>query len=257
MSILDQYKSSKIRHPSWRMYKAIADIRESKAASLDTVSEITLPAFGLSEKIDVYIPYPVNDELTDEIIIALTHEDYKDNEFKIASCLSIFCDVKARQLIEGMLMCGDIPQDIAQELKYDLSIVQTYAQVFFDISVWRSDADRLAYITRGTTGDDARIKRLIFERGFEYVRVKEFNMPSRIRLDSALQTIFGDAYQVILEKIKSGDNEDHKIAQGWAKYTLDIYRELKSSAKGTGGIRELTIALQTSKAPQRSIDDLE
>lgn len=256
-NILERYKSARfIRHPSWRVYKALADIR-STASSPEEISDLTLAEFGLSDNIEVYYPYLINDELTEEIIAALTDENYEDTDFKVGACLSLFCDITSRQLLEGMLLGGDLPEDIADELGYSISLVQTYAQVFFDTSVWRSDADKLAYITRGTIGKDAEIKRLIWENGLEYVRAHVFHMPAKLRMETALKTIFGDAYTVIMDKIRSGDNEDQKIAQAWARQSLDIFKELKNAAKGTGGIRELTIALDTSRAPRISIEDLE
>ena len=258
---LDRYKSTHlVRHPSWRIYKAIRDIHAA-AESPDIKEQINPGVFGLkeeSEDYQVYIPYEANDELTDEIIFALTDEHYEDGQyFCIASCMNLFCDVNSRQLVEGMLLSGSLPVDIAADLGYKPAVIETYANAFYDVSVWRTLADRLAYLTRGTVGEDAKIKNMVVEHGIEYVQVKVFQMPSKLKMEKALASLFGRAYEQTMKHINSCDLDEQKNAQEWVKQSLAIFKELKNASRSEGGIRELTIALETHKAPSKGINDLD
>lgn len=255
--LLDRYRTTaKLRHPSWRIYKAIEDIHKA-AESPDDVTDLTPETFGLRSDIEIYYPYLSNDELTDEIIFALTEDDYKDNKyFCIGDCMNLFCDTKARQLVEGMILSGILPVDIASDLGYKPALIETYAQVFFDTSVWRTAADRIAYLARGVVGEDSRIKNLVMDKGIEYVMVNEFKLPGKVKMEKALATLFGKAYKQTMQFIESDDNLDQKTAQEWVKRSLEIFRELKSASRSEGGIRELTIALETHSAPTKSIEDL-
>lgn len=254
---LDRYRSAKIRHPSWRIYKAIDDIWKS-STDPEVTTKINPKEFGLHPDIQVYYPYTVNDELTDELIAAIVDEDYTDGKyFCIADCMNLFLDVRTRQLLEGMLLQGYVAADIAADLGYKPAFVETYAAAFYDTSVWRTPADKIAYISRGICGEDAVIKRLIQDKGLEYVKVHKYNMPATIKMDKALSTLFGMAYKQAVQYTESGDGEDQHTAQEWIKSSLAIFKELKSAAKSEGGIRELTIALETSQAPKVGIDDLD
>ena len=258
---LERFKSAhQVRHPSWRIYKAIRDIHAA-ATSPDIKDQISPSTFGLkeeSEDYQVYIPYDANDELTDEIIFALTDENYSDGKFFcISSCMNLFCDIKSRQLVEGMLISGVLPVDIAADLGYKPAVIQTYANAFYDISVWRTPADRLVYLSRGMVGEDARIKQMIMDKGIEYVQVHEFKMPSKLKMEKALASLFGRAYAQTMRHINSDDLDEQKNAQEWVKQSLAIFKELKNASRSEGGIRELTIALETHKAPSKGIDDLD
>ena len=256
MSVLDRYTSAKIRHPSWRIYKAIDTIR-SDVKNLKIYDEIAPEAFGLKGDIDVYYPFETNDELTDEIVDAIMREDYTDSYFCIAECMGLFLDTKQRQLIEIMLMSGLLPEEVAADLGQKSAMVETYANVFFDVSVWRTRADRMAYLLRGTIGEDARIKNMAEQRGVDYVLTSVFNMPAKIRMDKALANLFGVAYKQAINRADNDDNDDQKCAQEWVKRTIEIYRELKAANTADGGIKELKIALETRPAPAIGIDDLE
>lgn len=136
-------------------------------------------------------------------------------------------------------------------------MVETYANVFFDVTVWRTRADRMAYLLRGTIGEDARIKNMAEQKGVDYVLTSVFNMPAKIRMDKALANLFGVAYKQAISRADNDDNDDQKCAQEWVKRTIEIYRELKAANTADGGIKELKIALETRPAPEIGIDDLE
>ena len=247
---------SKLRHPSWRVYKAIETINSDKERfPLD--EELSPSDFGLKPDITVFYPHEQNDELIDELIDIITREDYQDEKrFYINDCLSLFLNFKARQLIEGNLMEGKLAPDIATEMGLKVSTVEVYQNTFFDVSVWRTIADKLVYLSKGTIGEDARLKNMISTSGMDYVKVNVFNMPAAVTMEKALSNIFGLAYAQVINNIKTEDPESQKNAQIWTQRTLDIFKELKNAAKADGGIRELTIALETSKAPTKGLDDL-
>lgn len=256
LSILDRYTSAKIRHPSWRIYKAIDTIR-SNPDNFAIYNDVDPEIFGLKGDIDIYYPFETNDELTDEIVDAILREDYVDSYFCVAECLSLFLDIKQRQLIEIMLMTGMLPEEVAAELGQKSALVETYANVFFDTSVWRTRADRMAYIIRGTIGEDARIKNLAEQKGVDFVLTSVFHMPAKIRMDKALANLFGVAYKNSLDRADNDDNDDQKCSQEWVKRAIEIYRELKATNTADGGIKELKIALETRPAPKLGIEDLE
>lgn len=258
MAILDRYKpTATIRHPSWRIYRALEEIKASNAVSEHIKDELSLELFGLKTDAKVYYPYRNLDDVTLELVAALTHEDYEDTDFFMDQCLSLFLDVKARQLLECSLMTDMMPADIGRDLGMPTSVVQSYKTIFFDISVWRNDADKLYYIRRGTVGDDSTYKNMALDKGIDYMKVRKFNMPAKIHLEKSLGTVFGKAYQKTIDFMDSDAGEDQKVAQDWTKQLVNLYRELKSASRAEGGIRELTIALQTNPAPSKSMDDLE
>lgn len=258
MAILDRYKpTATIRHPSWRIYRALEEIKASNAVSEHIKDELSLELFGLKTDAKVYYPYRNLDDVTLELVAALTHADYEDTDFFMDQCLSLFLDVKARQLLECSLMDDMMPADIGRDLGMPTSVVQSYKTIFFDISVWRNDADKIYYIRRGTVGDDSTYKNMALDKGIDYMKVRKFNMPAKIHLEKSLGTVFGKAYQKTIDFMDSDAGEDQKVAQDWTKQLVNLYRELKSASRAEGGIRELTIALQTNPAPSKSMDDLD
>lgn len=258
MAILDRYKpSAVIRHPSWRIYRALEVIKADDAVPDNVKEELSLELFGLKPDAEVYYPYKNLDDVTLELIAAFTHEDYEDKVFFMDQCLSLFLDVKARQLLECSLIEDLMPADIGRDLGMPTSVVQSYKTIFFDISVWRNDADKLYYIRKGTVGDDSTFKNIALENGLDYLKVRKFNMPAKLHLERSLGTVFGKAYLKTINFLDSDAGEDQKVAQDWTKQLIGLYRELKSASRAEGGIRELTIALQTNPAPTKSLDDLE
>lgn len=255
VGILDRYTSAKIRHPSWRIFKAIQTIRNNPD-NLGIYDEVAPEVFGLRSDIEVFYPFETNDELTDEIVDAIMREDYTDSYFCIAECMGLFLDAKQRQVIEIMLMAGRMPEEIAADLGQKPAMLETYANVFYDTSVWRTRADKMAYLLRGTVGEDARIKNMAEQKGVDFVLASVFHMPTKIRMEKALSNLFGIAYKQAIDRSENDDNDDQKCAQEWVKRTIEIYRELKAANTADGGIKELKIALETRPAPQISIDDL-
>lgn len=230
--------------------------RMSKIPAKDR-QELSVAEFGLNPEIKVYYPFKENDDLTNEIILAIADKDYVDGEYYcIEDCMELFLDVRNRQLVEGYLMQGTMPADIAADLGYKQALIETYACAFFDTSVWRTDADRFMYIQRGTIGDDSRMKHLINTKGMEYVQVHEYNMPAKVKMDKALANLFGRMYEKTMQLMASPDKDEQLLAQTWAKRSLEAFSELKNAAKSEGGIRELTIALKTSDAPSKGLGDL-
>lgn len=265
VGLLERYKNAKIRHPSWRIYKAIKDIKanlpEIKKQGLIDPEELETLApqtFGLKEDIDVYIPYEENDDLTNEIIAAIINPEYIDSgKYGIDECMAIFCDIENRQLLEGMLMEGCMPGDIALDLGYSSNTVQTYSAAFYDTSVWRSPGDKITYIKLGTIGTDSVRKLLINNEGVDYVAASLYHKPRKIKMENAMLDMFGRAYQEVIYGLKSSEEESQIAAQKWATNAVAIFKELKNASKGDGGIRELSIALHSDPAPQKGINDLE
>lgn len=256
MSTLKQYSSNKIRHPSWRVYRALEEIRKDPLVSSEDKLELDISEFSLMPIENVYIPYKDIDMLTQCLIDALKTDNYENDRLPIVDTLTLFLDVEGRQHIEALLMTGMTPFDIAEETTYSMDFIQTYVGLFFDTSVWRTPSDRKHYIEDGTEGIDRIIKRDVVTKGIDYVKTKVFHVTSKIKLEQAMLNLFAENYKQTMHYISIGTKEDQEIAQGWAKLTIATYRELKNTNQSDGGIRELTIALQASPAPSLSVGDL-
>ena len=249
---LSRFQHVELRHPAWRVYKAIQDCQDTpeEVANIDWKE-----TFGLVPP-PVYTPFQEIDVLTETLERVMLDKPFVDSTFKINECLSLFMDVAARQPLECCLMNGDAVADIAAELQMDLTFVQTYAGLFFDTSIWRTDADKLAYVRKGTTGQDSVIKKLVLDEGLDYVKTKYFGLPEKLRIDTALLRAFGGAYESLIRGMKSEDLEEQGLALGWSKSMLNIAKYLKSTQRTSGGIKDLIIKLQATEAPTKSIDDL-
>jgi len=263
-SLLAKYRNSLVRHPSWRVYKALKDISQEleniKSKNIfdpEELENLSPTTFGLKDGIEVYLPYADNDDLTNEIIAAIIDPDYTDHgKFGIVECMAIFCDIENRQLLEGMLMEGILPTDVALELNLSQSVVQTYSAAFFDTTVWRSDSDKIAYLKVGTIGKDAEIKAMIAKSGIDYVASLVYHKPQKVRMEKALADMFGREYNYVIQNIGTYTEEGQQDPQKWAKNMIEIFRELKNASRGDGGIRELSIALSTQPPPAIGISDL-
>lgn len=263
--LLAKYRSAKIRHPSWRVYKAIQDIhknikqiKKQKLIDPEELDNLSPQTFGLKADIDVYIPYEENDDLTNEIIAAIINPEYSDTKkYGIDECMAIFCDIENKQLLEGMLMEGSMPGDIALELGYQTHTVETYASAFYDTSVWRSLGDKVTYLKTGIIGADSDAKNSIHRDGIDYVGATRYNRPRRVKMENVLMDVFGRAYREIVYGLQSSEPEAQANAQKWATQAIGIFKELKNASKGDGGIRELSIALHTDSAPTKGIEELD
>jgi hypothetical protein len=237
-------KSGKpIKHPSWRVYKAVQD------CGLDATK------FGLKD-ITPFYPYQKNDELTDELIKALKDPSYEDTTFEVKACLELFLNVMDRQLIEGMLLNNKSVSEICQLLDCSESFVLTYKSLFFDTSVFKNHVEKLVYVRQGTAGNDAVAKREFNEKGEEYFKAKLGLTSDKLSVDKVLLDTFAACYLALRKNAETDDIGAQEIAQGWGNLMVKIAAQL---AKGGGkdmSIEDLIIQLQTTPPPQKSIEDL-
>ena len=248
-----------IKHPSWRVYKAIQDCN------------LNLEDFGLKDfekynlnktdykKADLflYMPTNINDDLTNELCRALTDVDYKDDSYQILDCLETFLNVEGRQLLEVMILNGKTTSDICELMECSEIFALTYKSLFFDTSVFKINVDKLRYIAEGTCGVDAELKRTAREKGEDFLKVRD-NIPSgKISVDNVLADTFVTAFKHMHMNVDSDDIASQEISQGWANTLLKFAQEMRKTGVENTSISDLVIALQTVAAPRKSIDDLD
>lgn len=256
MALLEQYSSSKIRHPSWRVYKAVSEVRRRFGNDITIIDGLSLEAFCLKQDIDIYYPYDDTDGLTEQLIDALTTPNYKNDALPIADTLCLFLDATGRQYLESLLMTGMTPYDTSDDTGYSMEFIQTYSSLFYDVTVWRTHADKQNYLNKATIGVDRATKLEVDKNGLDYAKAKIFRVASKIKVEQAVLNLFAESYKQAMHYMHTDSPEDQEVAQGWTKLTIATYKELKNINQSDGGIKELTIALQSSPAPKIGINDL-
>lgn len=239
-----QKPERKIKHPSWRVYKAAKDCG------------LEVKEFGLKE-IDVFIPYTKNDDLTDELCKALTDPNYRDGTFEIKECLEMFMEPSDRQLIEAMLLNNKSLSEVCDVLNCSDVFAMTYSSLFFDVSVFKNNVEKLIYVREGTCGDEAVHKKVALSKGDEYYKAKSGVSSSKINIDSVLADTFARAYMAMSQSADVDDISSQEVAQGWANIVLKVGAHLSKSGEKEIGLDQLVVALKTAAAPKRSIDELD
>lgn len=233
-----------IKHPSWRVYKAVQD------CSLD------LSDFHL-KNVQVHMPYTNNDDLTTALCSALNDPAYTDTTYEIQACLEMFMGEIDRQLIDGMLLNNKSLSEICDVVGCSDIFAITYSSLFFDTSVFKNNVEKMVYVREGTCGEDAVTKKIAITKGDEFLKIKN-NVPSeKLNMDTMLADTFAKAYVIMQTYMESDDISSQEIAQGWGTYMLKMaaYKEKKGGSDSS--LNDLTIALQTATAPKRSFDNLD
>lgn len=233
-----------IKHPSWRVYKAIAD------------TGLDLKDFGLKD-IPVCIPYIVNDDLTDELCRALADTSYKDGPYEILPCLEMFMVPDDRQLIEAMLLNGKSLSEICDVMGCNETFTMTYSSLFFDTKIFKNNIEKLVYVKEGTCGDEAITKSNAMYKGDEYLKAKSGLPSSKLNMDMVLTDTFAKAYLAMNSNADVDDVGSQEVAQGWANIMLKVAAHLSKTGSSGGCLEDLIIALQTTPTPKRSFDELD
>jgi L-rhamnose mutarotase len=238
-------QARKIKHPSWRVYKAAQD------CGLDVKD------FGLKTDIDVFMPYTTNDDLTNELCKALTDTSYVDSTYEIQSCLELFMSAPDRQLIEAMLLNNKSLAEVCDTISCSDVFAMTYSSLFFDTSIFKNNVEKMIYVREGTCGDDAVHKKVAINKGDEYFKVKQGVSGTKINMDTILADTFAKAYMAMNQNADIDDVSSQEIAQGWGNLMLKIAQHMSKNGDKDVGLDQLVIALQTAAAPKRSIDSLD
>ena len=235
----------KIKHPSWRVYKAVQDC------------DLDIKEFGLKHDIDVYMPYTTNDDLTNELCRALSDTAYIDGAYEIQSCLELFMNPGDRQLIAAMLLNNKSLSEVCDVIGCSDIFAMTYSSLFFDTGVFRNNVEKMIYVREGTCGDEAIQKKVAISKGDEYFKVKQGVPSSKINVDTLLADTLAKAYMAMNTNAEIDDVSSQEIAQGWGTLMLKIAQHMSKSDNKDAGLDQLVIALQTAAAPKRSMDALE
>lgn len=236
--------AKKIKHPSWRVYKAIQDCNLSPSD------------YGLKD-IAVYMPYTTNDDLTNELVKLITQEeDYVDDVYGIRDCYEMFKDKTGRQLIEVLLLGNKAMMEVAEELDCTEAFALTYKSLFYDTSVFSNKIERLVYVRQGTCGEDAIIKSEFMEKGEEFVKSKLGFRNTKISVDTIMNDALARSYVAMLKHVEENDLEYQGVAMGWANTLVKLAAQLQKRGNNGMTINDLQIFLKTAPIPEKSIDDL-
>lgn len=238
-------KKRQIRHPSWRVYKAVTE------CGLD------LKDFGLKEGIDIFIPQKNNDDLTEELKNLLSDPGYKDDQYEIQDCLYLFSVTEDRQLIEAMLLNNKSLAEIIDVMGCSDTFALTYSSLFFDTSVFKNHVDKLVYVKEGTCGAEASAKKLALSKGDEFIKAQHSVGSDKLSMDSILADTFARAYMAMNSNADMDDVSSQEVAQGWGNLMLKVAQHLSKQGSGDGGLDQLVINLQTTPAPTKSMDHLD
>lgn len=244
-----------IKHPSWRVYKAALDCNISPTVlKLRDFSKVNATREG--HTIDIYIPYKDNDDLTNELCKVLKDESYKETKYGISDCLDLFVDVKNKQLLEVMLLNDRPLSEICKMVNCSNSFALTYKSLFYDTTVFKTNAEKRVYLAEGCCPEDAIYKKEYLEKGEEYVKLKNAN-PENVDLNRILYDALAASYKAMFNNINEADTNSQEIAQGWADKILKLVVELKkNTTTDDDTLSRLIINLTTENAPTKSIDDL-
>ena len=235
--------TKKIKHPSWRVYKALQDC------------DLPISDYGLKE-INVYMPYVNNDDLTNELCKILVDPNYVDLTYGINDCLNLFRDKNGRQLIEMLLLENKAVAEISEEMDCAEGFVLTYKSLFFDISVFANKIEKLIYVREGTCGEDAVNKSYLMEKGEEFVKNKLGIRNTKVSVDTIINDALGRSYVAMLKHVEENDLEYQGVAMGWANTIVKLAAQLQKRGNSGMTINDLQILLKSTPIPEKSIDDL-
>lgn len=233
----------KIKHPSWRVYKAIQDCN------------LSVSDYGLKD-INVYIPYLNNDDLTNELCKILADPEYIETTYGIHDCFELFKNIHGRQLLEVLLLANKSLADIAEEMDCTEAFVLTYKSLFYDTSIFSNKIEKLVYVRNGVCGEDAIIKSDFMEKGEEYVRSKLGFRSDKVSIDSVMKEAFTRSYVAMLKHIEDSDLEYQGVAMGWANTMVKFASHIQKKGNNGMTINDLQVILKSSPIPDKSIDDL-
>ena len=248
-----------IKHPSWRVYKAISDcglsIEDFKLKDFDKANAANPNKDA--PKLEVYMPSSVNDDLTNELCKALTTIGYQDTTYPIADCLTTFISVEGRQLVEVLILNGKPLTEICSVVGCSSEFALTYQSLFYDTTVFKSNADRLIYLQEGVSGQDASLKKMALEKGEEALKLQSRVPNSKVNIDNVLVDTFMTAFNCMHKNVMNEDIASQEVSQGWANTMLKFAVEIRKKGVEEQTINDLIVALKTTQAPQKSIDELD
>ena len=248
-----------IKHPSWRVYKAIShcglNVEDFKLKDFEKVNATNTNKDA--PRLEVYIPSAVSDDLTNELCKALVDVDYKDTSYPITDCLTTFLSVEGRQLIEVLLLNGKPITEICNVVGCSSDFALTYQSLFYDITVFKSNADRLIYMQEGISGQDAMLKKMALARGEEFLKLRSSVPNSKVNIDSVLVDTFMTAFHSMHKNVVNDDIASQEVSQGWANTMLKFAVEIRKKGVEEETLNDLIIALKTAEAPRKSIDELD
>lgn len=229
----------KVKHPSWRVYKALNDCG------------LSLRPYELAEGIDVYYPYEVEDELTGQLKLLLTDKLVEDT-FGIEECHRIFSDVYDRQVLEGMLLNGKTPSEISNTLGILSETILTYSALFFDVTVFKNEVEKLVYVRKGTWGCDQKAKLELKERGEEFLKASRGIGSDKLSIEAILTEMLAKSYV----KYMTNADSDPFTAQGWANISARLAGQLMKKNGSGATLADFFVDLVGVEAPKTTRDQL-
>lgn len=239
-----------IRHPSWRVYKALQDCA---ARNPDGIFDVT--DYGLKD-VRVYMPYQGNDDLTDELVNHIENPEYKEDNYGIRQCLDIFLSIEDRRMVESLILNGLSPAELSTTIGCDESVALTYISVFFDTSVFRNHVDKIVYTREGVRGDDLIAKDSAMKNGTSYTKLSVGLGKKDLVIDDLLKDAIAVAYMNFIDRSKDAGVDEQFAAQGWGNVMVKLAQNLNKKGNNSLNIEDLSIILQNSPPPKKSVADL-
>ena len=248
-----------VKHPSWRVYRAVAN------------AGLSLADFGLKD-CSIYYPYEREDEYTTALTTILktvnpetikatkgqTDRQFEDVEdpLILVPCLELFLDLYSRQLIEGLILSNNQNSEITQKLHCSEEFIVKYRETFFDASIFKLESEKLNYIQNGTVPKDHATKMELLTNGAEYLAAKYGLVKQDINVRTVLAEAFARSYIQMVKLADIDDLEAQDRAIGWANTMAKFASELQKDKSTNMTIEDLVINLTAADAPTLAIGDL-
>ena len=247
-----------VKHPSWRIYRAIQ------------ATGLSLADFGLKD-CDIYLPYTREDDFIAAFTKILKEIDPNeavavkggtpkfseiDDPMNIVPCLELFLDLYGRQLLEGLILNNHQNSEIAQKLHCSEEFLVIYRELFFDTSVFKLESEKINYIQYGTVPKDHAAKMELLTTGAEYLMAKYGFSKQDVNVRNVLAEAFTRSY---LQMVKYSDIDDlfsQDRAIAWANTLVKFAAELQKDKTSKLSLEDLVITLTSCEAPTLGIGDL-
>lgn len=241
-----------VKHPSWRVYKALGDLGFS------------VDSYGL-QPVAVYYPTNKDDAVIDELKKLFTcvaeqkgnvldFSTFEDS-LGILEPFKAFLDSSNRNVIEDLLLTGSNLENIRGTVDCDENFLVMYQMAFYDTSVFKNPGDMATYLLRGATPKERDSKVLASQGGLSYVASKYGFRSAKDEAETMLRDAYCKAYFRLVTLADNEDLEAQEVAQGWGTLMTKLYSQMKDDGSSSD-VHNYKIQLTQTHAPTVSMADL-
>jgi hypothetical protein len=166
---------------------------------------------------------------------------------------SIHESPRQSEILEALLLSGCPPEIIQEALSVPVAVTEWYAELFFDIAVFRTDLDRLEYLEdyADPWGRDLKLKAV--NLGYEFVLFNFANLvPKTASQKKLVERMFmATAYKAMAMNYNGIKSEVNRQAVKHAELMIKAFDLLaKTNADDTNGSYDLVSLLAADDAGQ-------